>query len=281
MIRLGVLALAVLTVPAAAQREPLPDHLRDRGWGQPTSLFGTYVARGQLIAFPYFARTSDGNMEYQPSEFGYSLNDDFRGRYQSNQAQLYLAYGLTDWLAVEVESSRIRARLDKSPSDTSGVPARIDERGLADIEAQLRLRVARERGRRPEVFASVEILPPQQRGKVLIGDAQWDFKGGIGVIRGFRWGTMTFRTTVEYNRGDKHWDLGETSLEFLRQLSSATRLFLAIEGGEGGALDDYALVSGVRWQVAKGVFFKFDNVFGLMSKATDWESQVGVLFELH
>jgi hypothetical protein len=127
----------------------------------------------------------------------------------------------------------------------------------------------------------VEVLPPQQRDKLLIGDAQWNFKGGLGLIRGYRWGTLTFRTTVEYNRGDKHWDLGETSLEFLRQLSSATRLFLAIEGGEGGALDDYALVSGVRWRVGRGLYFKFDNVVGLMSKATDWESQVGLLFELH
>jgi hypothetical protein len=281
----GALAATAMgaTAPgrAAAQGEGLPAHLRDRGRGQPTSLFGTYITRGQLIVFPYVARTIDRNLEYQPSEFGYGQNDDVRGRYQSTQAQLYVSYGLTDWLAVEVESSRIRARLDKSPDDTSGLPARIDETGLADIEAQLRLRLARERGRRPEIFASVEVLPPQQRDKLLIGDAQWNFKGGLGLIRGYSWGTLTFRTTIEYNRGDKHWDLGETSLEFLRQLSSATRLFLAIEGGEGGALDDYTFVSGVRWRLGRGLYFKFDNVIGLMSKATDWESQVGVLFELH
>jgi hypothetical protein len=91
---------------------------------------------------------------------------------------------------------------------------------------------------------------------------------------------MTFRTTVEYNRGDTHWDLGETSIEYLRQLSSAWRLFLAVEGGEGGAPDDFAFVSGARWRVAPGVFLKFDNALGLMSKSTDWESQLGVVWSV-
>lgn len=276
----STLLVASLPATASAQHDSLPPHLRDRGRGQPTSLFGTYIERGQLILFPYFAFTRDGNMEYQPSALGYGSDQDFRGRFQSTQAQLFVAYAFTDWLAIEFESSRIRARLDKSPDDTSAVPARIDETGLADIEAQVRLRLARERGRRPEIFASLEMIPAQQSGKVLIGDAQWDFKSSIGVIRGFRFGTMTFKTSVEYNRGDKHWDLGETSLEYLRQLNSRTRLFLAIEGGEGGAPDDYALVSGVRWRLTPGVFLKFDNAVGLMSKATDWETQIGLLWQL-
>jgi len=273
-------AAAVLLLASLAQRDSLPNHLRDRGTGQPTSLFGTYIERGQLILFPFFAFTRDGNMEYQPSALGYGSDQDFRGRYHSTQAQLFVAYGFTDWFAIEIESSRIRARLDKSPDDTSAVPSRIDETGLADIEAQMRFRLARERGRRPEIFASLEMIPAQQRSKVLIGDAQWNFKSSVGVIRGFRFGTMTFKTSVEYNRGDKHWDLGETSLEYLRQLNTGTRLFLAIEGGEGGAPDDYGLVAGIQWRLTPGVFLKFDNAVGLMSKATDWETQIGLLWQL-
>ena len=74
-------------------------------------------------------------MEYKPSDLGYgnNLDQDFRGQYWSTQAQFFLAYGLTDCLALQVETSHIRARLDKSPSDTSAVPARIDETGLADL----------------------------------------------------------------------------------------------------------------------------------------------------
>jgi hypothetical protein len=265
-----------------AQHTPLPQHLRDRGLGLPTSLPGTYVERGQLLLFPYVAYTRDANMEYQPSALGYgSQTDDYRGEYWSTQAQFFLAYGVTDWLALEVETSRIHARFDKAPSDTSAVPARIDETGLADFEAQLRVRVARERGSRPEVFASLEIIPPQQQGKTLIREAPLDVKGGIGIIRGYRWGTLTFRTTVEYNHDDQAWDLGETSLEYLKQVSSAARLLVAIEGGEGGAPDDYALVTGLRWRLRPGLFLKFDNALGLQSKATDLESQVGLLFELH
>ena len=104
-----------------------------------------------------------------------------------------------------------------------------------------------ERGHAPEFFASVEVLPPSHGHQPLIGDAQWAVKGEIGAVRGFRWGTMTFRTTIEYNRGDTHWDLGETSLEYLRQVSPAWRMLLAIEGGEGGAPDDWVLVSAARW----------------------------------
>lgn len=159
----------------------------------------------------------------------------------------------------------------------AGTPARIKESGFADIAGQVRLRLSREQGRRPEVFASVEVLPPSHAQQKLIGDAQWNFKGEIGVARGYRWGTMTFRTTLEYNRGDTHWDLGETSLEYLRQLSPAWRVLFAIEGGEGGAPDDWVLVSAGHWQIANGIQLKFANGLGLLSKSTDWESQIGFL----
>jgi hypothetical protein len=242
--------------------------------GPPASLFGTTIERGQLVIFPFLAFTRDHNLEYQPAEFGFALQDDVRGRFRSEQAQLFIAYGITDWLAVEVESSRIHARLDKAANDTSAMPGRIDESGFGDFEAQLRLR-------RGNFFGSIELLPPQQRSKRLFGDAQWNVKGGIGFIRPLAWGTFLLRTTLEYNRGDGHWDLGETALEFLRDLGAAGRLSLAIEGGEGGAPDDYGFVSGIRWRIGRGVFVKFDNALGLMSKATDWESQLGVMVVLH
>jgi len=49
-------------------------------------------------------------------------------------------------------------------------------------------------------------------------------------------------------------------------------------GGEGGAPDEWSMVSGLRWRLTDGVFLKFDNSLGISSKATDWEPQIGWFF---
>ena len=277
----AALLWCTLPVAAAGQSSDRPAHLRDRGPGVRTSVFSTYLPPHRWLVLPSVAYTSDHNLEYRPASLGFgSQQEDLRGKFHSSEAQLFVAYGVTDWLAFEVEASYIDARFTKSASDTSAPPAQIAEWGVADYAAQARLRIARERGRRPEIFAALEVTPPTQRTKRLIGDGQWNVKGEIGVARGFAFGTMTFRTTVEYNRGDKHWDLGESSLEYLRQLNPAWRVFLAIEGGENGALDEWTLVTAADWRIADGWFLKVANAAGLMSKSTDWEPQIGVLLEL-
>jgi hypothetical protein len=67
-------------------------------------------------------------------------------------------------------------------------------------------------------------------------------------------------------------------LNICRRLSRSARLFLAIEGGEGGAPDEFDLVSGLQVRIADRVFLKFDNQLGIMSKSTDWAPQLGVMF---
>ena len=252
----------------------------DRGAGIRTSMVETYVEPGELLIYPFAAYSWDHNFEYQPTMFGFPREQDFRAHYRTTEAAVFLAYGVTDWLALELEGSQISARFDKAPADTFGTPGRIHQTGFSDIAGQIRLRLGHERGRRPEFFASVELLPPMHGRQELIGDPQWDVKGEIGAAKAYRWGTMTFRTTIEYNRGDTHWDLGETSLEYLRQLSPAWRVLAAIEGGEGGAPDDWVLVTATRWRIAHGLDLKFANGLGLFSKSTDWESQIGLLFSL-
>jgi len=253
---------------------------QDRGTGIPTSRFGTYVARGELLVNPFFAYTTDHNREYQPAQLGYGLVQDYRGRFRSTEDVLFVAYGVTDWLAVELEASRIHATFDKAPTDTSATPARIEESGLGDVEGQVRMRLSRERDRRPEIFGFVEITLPSQRNKVLIGNPDWDLKPGIGVVRAFAWGTMTTRITVEYNHDDRLWDLGEFSIEYLKRLSPSWRLNLAFEGGETGAMDEWDLVAGVRWRIRDSFFLKLDNAIGLMSKSTGWARELGVVFAL-
>lgn len=266
------LLLLLLACTAAAAQ--------DRGQGVPTSRFGMYVGRGELIVNPFFAYTADHNREYLPSQLGYGLVQDYRGRFRSTEGLLFVAYGVTDWLAVELEGSQIRARLDKSPSDTTATPSRIEESGLGDLEGQVRMRLVREQHGRPEVFGFLEVTIPSQTRKVLIGNPDWDVRPGFGIVRAFSWGTMTTRIAVEYNQDDKLWDLGEFAIEYLKQLSPGVRLNLAFEGGETGAMDEFGLVAGVQWRIRDALFLKFDNAIGLMSKADDWAPELGVVWSL-
>ena len=273
MIRATFVLTLGLTARLAAQQ---PD-LRDRGAGVRLSEFQTYIERGQFFVLPQVAYVKDHNLEYNPLDWGYGNQVDLRGTFHSSQAGLFLAYGVTDWLAFELEGSYLSAHFDRSPSDTTATPPTINNSGLADFAGQVRVRFAQERGRRPEIWGALEVIPRAQRRHVLIGDKVTDVKGEIGFTRGFHFGTMTFRTTVEYNHGDHHWDFGETSIEYLRRLSPAWRIMLAIEGGEGGAPDEFVFVTAAQWRLTRGAFVKLANSVGLMSKSTDWEPQLGVL----
>lgn len=41
--------------------------------GQLTSMFGTYIRRGELLIYPFFDGHRDNNKEYKPSELGFGL----------------------------------------------------------------------------------------------------------------------------------------------------------------------------------------------------------------
>ncbi|MBI5445481.1 MAG: hypothetical protein HY900_30235 [Deltaproteobacteria bacterium] len=70
---LGALALATaLAVPAggsAHAEEPSP-WLRDRGTGVATSMFGTYVKKGETLVYPFAELYFDSDLEYKPDELG-------------------------------------------------------------------------------------------------------------------------------------------------------------------------------------------------------------------
>lgn len=272
------LALAALPSGRAPQTQELPRYLRDRGTGVSTSMFGTYIQKGELMVYPFFEYSLDNNREYQPAKLGFGLKEDFRGKYRDSREQLFIAYGLTDRLALEFEAAVVKATLEKSPGDPSATPAKISQSGFGDLEGQLRALLLKESDHRPELFGFLEVTAPLQKNKVLIGDRNWDFKPGVGIARGFSWGTMTFRTTMEYNRDNTHFDLGETSLEYLRHLSSAWRVYFGIEGGETGAPDEWDLRTGASWRITDFAFLKFDNTIGISSKATDWAPHIGLLF---
>jgi hypothetical protein len=268
---------AVLPKLTYAQGHELPLYLRDRGPGLPTSMFGMYISKGELLVYLFSEYTHDKDREYQPAQFGFGPNQDYFGKYRSSEGLIFIGYGLTDWLALEVEAAFMNAVFEKSPSDMSATPAKIKESGFGDIEGQIRLRWLRENDHRPEFFSFLDIAVPSQKHKLLIGAPDWDLKPGFGIIRGFSWGTIMLRTDLEYNREASRLDIGETAVEYLRRLSPSWRLYLGVEGGEGGAPDEWSLISGVQWRIADFLFLKLDNALGISSKATEWASEIGCL----
>jgi hypothetical protein len=276
---LAALALSALTsLPSLAQ--PLgQDALttwrqRDRGPGQPVSMFGTYIQRGEWLVYPFVEKYRDKNLEYSPDEFGYALDADFRGEYDATEALLFMAYGFTNRLALEMEIAFIEAEVKKDPADPSGFPAQLEESGLGDVEGELRYRWNTETDRAPEVFSYFETVFPFQKNKTLIGTQDWEFKLGSGVVRGFSWGTTTFRAAMEYDAAEGNLALGEMAVEYLKRVNSSLRLFAGIEGVQ----DEVEGIVEVQWFLKPNVFLKFNNAFGLTSKATDYAPEFGLMF---
>jgi len=134
---------------------------------------------------------------------------------------VFVSYGVTDRVAVELEMAVIRASLYKSPNDPSAMPAKLTESGLGDRQMQLDWRWLKENDRRPEVFSYFEVVFPSNKTKALIGTSDYEFKLGTGLIRGFKWGTLTARAALEHSRAENKIEPGEWAVEYLKRVSSA------------------------------------------------------------
>ena len=141
-----VFLTAIILSGAPAYAQVSFDRLRDRGPGIPTSLFGTYVEPGQLIVYPFFEYYRDNNLEYEPFELGHIDRTEFRGRYRASEGLIFVGYGISERLAVEFEIAGISASLQKSPFDSSTLPARLEQSGLGDVEGSASLAVAEGNG---------------------------------------------------------------------------------------------------------------------------------------
>lgn len=279
---LTVLSVALMAEDASGRErirahldtEGLPAYLRDRGVGVPSSQFGIYVQKGQFIVYPYFEYYRDRNAEYAPNELGRPEDIDYRGEYTASEFLLFLGYGITDRLMIELEAATIHAKLKTSPDDNSGLPPEIEEEGLGDVEGQLRWRWREETQGGPEIFSYFETVFPTQNEGSLIGTTDWEFQLGAGVIRGLSWGTLTGRLAVEYERAENAVALGEAAVEYLKRLSSKWRFFGSVEGTG----DEVELITEIQWHFARFACLKLNNAVGLTSKAPDWAPEVGILF---
>ena len=253
------------------------DRHRDRGSGIPTSMFGTYVQPRELLVYPFFEYYRDADAEYSPNELGYGLDQDYRGRYRANERLLFIGYGISSRLAVELEAANITAVQEKTPDDPSAMPDSVRESGLGDVEGEVRWRWTTETDRRPELFSYFETAFPLQRTRYLIGTQDWELKLGTGIVRGFSWGTLMLRVAAEYDAEDGSVALGEYAVEYLKRLSSKLRLLAAVEGDQ----DEVEQITEAQWFLRPNIYLKLNNSFGLTSKATDWAPEVGVMVSFH
>ena len=183
---LAAALLQLLSTPGSAGAQPADSApwLRDRGPGVRTSIFGTYVRPGELLVSPFFEYYLDDDYEYSPLELGHGDDNDYRGRYRASEGLIFLSYGFSDRFAIEFEAAVISASLEKAPEDTSSLPSRIEESGQGDWQVQLDWRMLHETATRPEVFSFLEVVPPSNVDRKLIGTSGWEYKAGAGATRG-------------------------------------------------------------------------------------------------
>ncbi len=255
-------------------QDNLPNYLQDRGTGIPTSMFGTYINDGELIIYPFYEFYYDEDAEYKASEFGYNLDNDFRGLYRAHEGLIFFGYGITDQLAFEFEAAVITATQYKSVYDPSNMPNKIKESGLGDVECQFRYRWNKENEDKPEVFSYFETVFPLQKDKILIGTQDWELKFGSGLVKGFAFGTLTARVAIEYSAGEGKLDLGEFAIEYLKRISELFRFYIGIEGSQ----DEIGAIADFQFHVTDFAFIRINSGFGITSKATDYTPEIGILF---
>ena len=269
----GLGAPGVGAAQSAAQEE-LPDYLRDRGEGVATSMFGTYITKGELLIYPFYEYVRDRDIEYEPFEFGFGDPTEYRGEFWGHEALIFLGLGITDWLAFEFEAAvYTEAQITKAAEDTSAMPFRIRESGLGDVQTQIRWRYAKETESRPEIFSYFETVYPLQKDELLIGTGFWEFALGVGAIKGTRIGTWTIRTTMAYDDEEHKVEFGEYGLEYLKRWSKLFRSTVLVEGEE----DEVDLILDAQFHLSPHAFIRLNTGIGLTSKAEDFAPEVGVM----
>lgn len=275
--RISVLFIinTLVTIPSFSQGEKT--YLKDRGTGIPTSMFGTYINKAEIILYPFYEYYYDKNAEYKPEQFGYNSAIDYRGLYKAHEGLFFLGYGISNWVSFESEVSVINATQNRSPIDNSGMPARFNEKGFGDVEAQLRWRYNTETVKRPEFFSYFETVFPFQKNKKLIGTQDWELSLGTGLVKGFSWGTMTFRAAMEYSAGEHKFDIGEYAVEYLKKVSRSFSFYVGIEGTQ----DELEFITDLQFHLKPCMFIRVNNSFGITSKTTDYSPELGVVFYLN
>ena len=262
-----------LALATAAAADDLPVYLRDRGRGIQTSLFGSYVEKGERLVYLFYEPTFNSDQEYKPAELGYTLEQDFRAERTDHEALVFLGFGVSDRIALEFESALYTTATQKKASDdTSALPSELTESGLGDTQAEIRMRFVDETARRPELFGYFETVFPLQKDKKLIGTQDLEIIVGVGIIKGGSWGTLSARAAGVYEDGNT--DTDEFAVEYLKRTSASWRWVAAIEGNQ----DEWSAIGEAQWFVRPRTYVKLNTGVGLTDKAPDLAPEVGVMF---
>lgn len=266
--------LGLLALPLAGFGQEEPRYLRDRGTGIPTSMFATFVHKGEFLVYPFWEYYYNPDEEYKPAELGHFGGQDYRSEFRASESLIFASYGFTDRLALEIEAAAVMGELNKAPNDISTMPSELEESGVGDVQTQIDYYWRPETARGLGAFSYLETVYPFSKNRPLTGTGDYEFKLGQGIIRGFSWGTMIARVNVEYLMSESTAQVGTFALEYMRRLNPHWRGYLGVEGVQ----DEVEFITEAQYHVVKDrLFLKFNNSFGLTSKAPDWAPEYGVL----
>lgn len=272
--------MAILWCYLLAQRlfgQPVSDSIyyrQDRGAGITTSLFGTYIEKGDFIVYPFYEHYIENKNEYNPKLLGFNQDKSYTEKFSAHEELIYFGYGITEWLMVEMEASIIQAKQRKSSLDNSNMPAVYRENGIENIEGQFRWHYWKEKQHRPELFSYLLAVLPTQGSHRLIGTQGYEFKFGTGLIKGFRFGTISTHLAIQYNTEDKNYEFGGITIEYLKRINKTFRVYAGLEG----IPDATELITEIQIFPQPWMFIRLNNAFGISPEATDIAPEIGVVF---
>jgi len=138
------ICLTVLVAPSFGQEAPW---LADRGPGIPTSLFGTYITKGEFLVYPFYEYTKNTGEEYNPAELGadWTEKGEYMGTLVEHEYLLFLAYGISEWFHIELEGALYaKGTFDTAPDDRVGPPG--PDRGVGPRRRRVTAPLAVEQG---------------------------------------------------------------------------------------------------------------------------------------
>jgi hypothetical protein len=142
------------------------------------------------------------------------------------------------------------------------------------VEGQLRWRWRQETASAPELYSYLEVVFPFQKNEVLIGTQDWEGALGLGVLRGYSWGTIGGRLALAWDGEDQRAELGEYAVEYIKRLSSRWRVVALLEGESA----EVSLIGEAQWTLSEHARLKLNCGFGLSPQSPDIAPEVGLLW---
>jgi hypothetical protein len=235
------------------------------------------VSLGQLTAYPSFRRFENRGFDYSPDEFGFPLEEDFKGDYRASQGALFISYGLSADLSVGVRATVANARFRKASSDHSGLAGETTESGLEELSAEVAWRFSGNDGGPTELFLLTQILAPHDGDKLFLGQDGVMILPRLALIRTLSWGLLDGRLGLEYDSGSETpFDVGRWSLHALGGLTGSLDLGGGFEGQIGGAnnFDEVWLTTYLQWSARPNLMLRVSSDFGVTALTRGWSPQI-------